>query len=100
MADSFRSQASIASLDIALDVSLQARLKVFPADQLPSLVNAKMPCKKIIVVTTYQLGADDLWDIWESSVLEYSLDFLPALRKTSSSQNFCLFVIVLQLGEL
>ena len=72
---------------------------VFPADQLSCLVNAEMFCKRIIIVTTYHLGADDLWDIWEPSVLEHSLDFLPALRKASSSQNFCFFVVVLQLGE-
>ena len=58
-----------------------------------------MSCKRIIVVTTYHLGADDLWDIWESSVLELSLDIFPALRKASSSQSFCVFVVGLQLGE-
>ena len=58
-----------------------------------------MPCKKIIVVTIYDLGTDDLWDVWQSLVLEHSLNVLPAFRKASSSQRYCLFVIVLQLGE-
>ena len=59
-----------------------------------------MPCKKIIVVTTYYLGADDLWDIWEPSVLEYSLNVLPLLRKTCSSEFLCFLVFVLQFGQL
>ena len=58
-----------------------------------------MPCKRIIVVTTYDLGTDDLWDVWEPLVLEHSLDVLPTFRKASSSQRYCLFVIVLQLGK-
>ena len=48
--------------------------------------------------TTYHLGADDLWDIWEPSVLEHSLDFFPALWKASSSQNFYFLVFVLKFG--
>ena len=72
---------------------------VFLANQLSRLVNAEMPCKRIIVVTTYDLGTDGFWDIWESLVLEHSLDVLPAFRKASSSQRYCLFVILLQLGE-
>ena len=48
---------------------------------------------------TYHLGVDDLWDIWEFLELKYSLNFFQAFRKASSSQNFCLFVVVLQLGE-
>ena len=100
MADSFQSQTNVTSSDIILDVLPQAWPIVFPADQLSCLVNAKIPRKRIIVVTTYHLGADDLWDIWKSSVLEHSLNFLPALCKASSSQNFCFFVVVLQLREL
>ena len=51
------------------------------------------------MVMTYDLGTDDLWDVWKPLVLEHSLDVLPAFRKASSSQRYCLFVIVLQLGE-
>ena len=57
-----------------------------------------MPCKRIIVVTTYDLGTDDFWDVWEPLVLEHSLDVLPALRKASSSQNFCFLIFVLKFG--
>ena len=38
-----------------------------------------MPCKWIIVVTTYHLGADDFWNVWEASVLEHSLDVFPSV---------------------
>ena len=58
-----------------------------------------MPCKKIIVVTIYHLGADDFWDIWEALVLEHSLNVFLVLQKAPKSQRFCLFVVVLQLGE-
>ena len=50
-------------------------------------------------MTIYDLGTDDLWDVWEPLVLEHSLDVLPTFRKTSNSQRYCLFVILLQLGE-
>ena len=63
MSDCLQSQTDVTSPDIALDVSFQAQPIVFPADQLSCLVNAEMSCKKIIVVTTYHLRADDLWDI-------------------------------------
>ena len=59
-----------------------------------------MPCKKIIVVTTYHLRVDDLWDIWESSVLKHSLDILSLLRKICSSEFLCFLVFVLQFGQL
>ena len=51
------------------------------------------------MVTTYHLGADDLWDIWEPSVLEHSLDVLPALRKACSSECFYFLVFVLKFGQ-
>ena len=50
-------------------------------------------------MTTYDLGTDDLWDVWEPLVLEHSLDVLPTFQKAFSSQCYCLFVIVLHLGE-
>ena len=59
-----------------------------------------MPCNRIIVVTTYHLGVDDLWDIWELLVLEHSLNVLPLLRKTYNSKFLCFFVFVLQFGQL
>ena len=59
-----------------------------------------MPYKRIIVVTTYHLRVDDLWDIYEPLILEDSFDVLAALRKAPSSERFYFFVIVLQLGAL
>ena len=50
-------------------------------------------------MTIYHLGADNLWDIWEPSVLEHSLDVLPLLRKTCSSKFLCFLVFVLQFGQ-
>ena len=86
--------------DIVFDVLPQAWPIVFPADQLSCLINAEMPCKRIIMVTTYDLGTDDLWDVWEPLVLEHSLDVLPALRKACrGSEKLRLLVVFLQLGE-
>ena len=52
------------------------------------------------MVTTYDLGTDDLWDVWEPLVSEHSLDVLPALRKVRRvSKKLCFLVIFLQLGE-
>ena len=99
MSDYVQSQTNVTSSDIALDVFSQARPIVFPANQLYCLVNAEISCKKIIMLPIYHLRADDLWDIWKPLVLEHSLNVLPVLRKVPSSQHFCLFVIVLQLGE-
>ena len=59
-----------------------------------------MPCKKIIVVTSYHLKTNDFCDIWEFLKLKYSLNFFPALRKGPNSQRFYLFVVILQLGNL
>ena len=50
-------------------------------------------------MTTYQLRADDLWNIWEPSVLEHSLDVFPLLQKTCSSEFLCFLVFVLQFGQ-
>ena len=51
------------------------------------------------MVMTYHLGADDLWNIWEPSVLEHSLDIFPLFRKTCSSEFLCFFVSILQFGQ-
>ena len=51
------------------------------------------------MVTTYDLGTDNLWDVWEPLVLEHSFEVFPAFRKASSSQSYCFFVVGLQLGE-
>ena len=60
-----------------------------------------MPCKKIIVVIIYDLGTDDLWDVWEFLELKYSFDVFPALRKACrASEKFCFLVVFLQLREL
>ena len=68
-------------------------------NQLLCLVNSKMPCKWIIVVTTYHLGTDDFSDVWEASVLEHSLDVFPLFRKTPKSERFCFLIIILKFGE-
>ena len=53
------------------------------------------------MVTTYHLRADDLWDIWESLLLQHSLDIFAALRKAcSSSEKLCFLIVFLQLGEV
>ena len=41
--------------------------------------------KKIIIVTTYDLVVDNLWEIWEPLVLEHSFDFFLAFWKALSS---------------
>ena len=51
-------------------------------------------------MTTYHLGADDLCDVCEPSVLEHSLDVLPVLQKTCSSKCFCFLVFILKFGQL
>ena len=99
MADNFWSRTNIASLDIALDVSSQAWPIVFLADQLLYLVNAKMSYKRIIVVTTYHLGVDNLWNIWESSILEHFLNIFPVLWKAYNSECFCFLIFVLKFRQ-
>ena len=100
MADGFWSQANIKSSDIGLDVPPQDWQIVFPADHLSCLVNTKMTCKKIIMITTYYLEANDLWDIWVPLILEYSFDIFPVLRKVCrASKKFCFFVVFLQLEK-
>ena len=59
-----------------------------------------MPYKRIIVMTTYHLGADDLWDICKLSVVEHSLDVILDLWKARSSECYCFFVFVLKFGQL
>ena len=96
MPDYLQSQTNVTSSDIALNVSSQARPILFPADQLSCLVNAKMFCKRIIVVTAYNLGADDLWDIGEFLVLQHFFDIFLALQKAcSSSKKLCFLVVFL-----
>ena len=52
------------------------------------------------MVTTYHLGADNLWDIWEFSILEHSFNVLPVLWEACrASEKLCFLVIDLQLGE-
>ena len=100
MSDRFQSQINVTSLDIDLDVLSQTRPIVFPADQLSCLVNTKILCKKIIVMTTYHLGTDDLWDVWESLELKHSLNVFPAIRKARKvSKKLYFFIVFLQLGE-
>ena len=99
MSDCFQSQTNVISSNIVLSISSQVRPIVYPADQLSCLVNAEMPCKRVVVVMIYHFKVDDLWDIWKPSVLKHSLNVLLVLRKALSSQYFCLFIIVLQLGE-
>ena len=58
-----------------------------------------MPCQKIIVVTTYHLGADNLWDVCEPLVLKHSLDILLVLREACISECFCFLIFVLKIGQ-
>ena len=99
MFDRLRSQTNVISSDIALNVSFQARPIKFPADQLSCLVNAKMFYKKIIMVTTYHLKTDNLWDICKPLVLEYSLDVFLVLQEAYSSKCSCFLVFVLKFGQ-
>ena len=85
ISDRFQSQTNDTSIAIAPDVSSQAQLIVFLTNQLSCFVNNKMPCKRIIVVTTYHLGMNNFWDVWEFLILEHSLDVFLVLWKTSSS---------------
>ena len=98
MFDCLQSQKNVTSSNINLDVSPKAQAIVFPADQLSCLVNTEMFCKKIIMVTTHHFGAHDLWDIQEPLILEHFLKIFSTLRKVLSSQRFCFFVVVSQLG--
>ena len=58
-----------------------------------------MPCKWIIVVTTYHLRIDNFWDVWEALVLEHSFIIFLVFQKICKSKHFCFFVIVLKFGE-
>ena len=58
-----------------------------------------MFCKWIIVVRTYDLVTDNIWDVWEASVLEHSFDVLPLFWKVCSSECLGFLVIVLQLEK-
>ena len=47
-------------------------------------------------MTAYHLKADDLWDIWEPLVLEYSLDiFLVLWEAYKVSEKLCSLIVVL-----
>ena len=54
------------------------------------------------MVTTYQLGVNDFWDIWEALVLDHFLIVFSALQKKyySRSESFYFLVIILQLEEI
>ena len=95
MSDCFQSQTNVTSSDIGLDIFFQAWPIVFLADQLFCFVNLKMLYKRIIVMTTYHLGMNGFWDVWESLELKQSFDVFPALQKAPSSQHFCFFVVFL-----
>ena len=51
------------------------------------------------MMTTYHLGTDDLWNVYEFLVLEHSLDILPVLWKARSSECFCFLVFVLKFEQ-
>ena len=63
MSHRVRSQTIVTSFDIVFNILSQAWPIVFPSNQLSCLFNAKMSYKRIIVVMTYHLKADNLWDI-------------------------------------
>ena len=64
---------------IGFDLFSQPQLIVLSADQFSSLINSKIFYKWIIIVLTYNLRADDFWDIWKALVLEYSLNIFLVL---------------------
>ena len=35
--------------------------------------------KQIVVVTTYHLGTDDFWDVWETLILKHSLNIFSSV---------------------
>ena len=76
----WRLDTYITSSNIGFNVFSQGWSMVFPANQLSCLVNFEISCKWIIMVTTYHVGADEFWDIWEALVLEHSLDDFSVLR--------------------
>ena len=49
------------------------------------------------MLTNYDLIADDIWDVWEASVLEHSFNVFSVLRKACSSDCLSFFVVILQL---
>ena len=99
MSDCFWSQTNVTSFHIGFNVTPQTQPVVFSANQFSCLINSKMSYKRIIMVTTYHLGVDDFWDIWETTVLEYSLNFLPVLWKAYSSKCFCFLVLILKFRQ-
>ena len=59
MFDRFWCQTHVAALYIGFDVFSQTRLIVFPVDQLFGFIDSKMVYKRVIIVPTDKLRADD-----------------------------------------
>ena len=74
---------------------MQCKPVIFSGNQLLGLVNPKMACKKIIMMSTDQLKLNDLKDLREAFILEHSLDLYPSFKKLYILQFLCLIVIVL-----
>ena len=51
------------------------------------------------MVTTYDLRADDFWDVYEALILKHSLNIFIVLWKTCRSRCFCFVVIVLKFEQ-
>ena len=60
-----------------------------------------MPCKRIIVIITWHIKADEFWDVWDALLLKHSLNVFLALRKFYTwHKRFCFLIIILQFEEL
>ena len=45
MFDRFQGQTNVAALDIGLNIFFEARLIVFPTDELSGFIDTKVPCQ-------------------------------------------------------
>ena len=64
MSDCFQSQIDIAAFDIGLNIFFEARLIVFPTDELSGFIDTKVLCQWIVVVPTNELYLNDFRYKW------------------------------------
>ena len=99
MPNSFRSQANIVAFNICFNILMQCKPVILSCNQLLGLVNAKMACKKIVVILTDKLRSNDFRNVKEALILKHSFDIYPSFKKLCSLQFFYLIVIILQIWE-
>ena len=51
------------------------------------------------MVMTYNLIVNDIWDVWEASVLGHSFDVFSVFQRVCNFKCLGFLVIILQLGE-